>query len=64
MTGFANTRRFQVVWKDGGSTFVDVDDAARRLYEGETVFEVAAAVACASEGRHAQHINIKDVKEV
>jgi hypothetical protein len=64
VTGFADTRRFQVVWKDGGSKQVEVDDAARRLYEGETIFEVAAAIACASGESHAQHSNIKDVKEV
>lgn len=65
MTGFADTRRFQIIWKNDDSVFVDVDDAARRLYAGDTIYEVAAAIACAaSDTPREQYMNIKDVKEV
>jgi len=58
------TRRFRIIWKDGGSTDVEVDDGAQRLYRGESVFEIAAILACLNDDAHAQRTNIKYVREV
>ena len=59
-----NTRRFWVVWKDGGGTEVEVDESAQRLYIGESPFDIAATIACLSDDQHAQPTNIKYVREV
>ena len=58
------TRKFRVVWKDGGSEDVIVDDEARRLYMTEDDWEIAAALACIGSDLHKVRINIKDVREL
>jgi hypothetical protein len=63
VTGFATTRRFRVLWRNGWQpTLVDVDDSTRRFYQGETDFEIAAALACVQKQR--DRTLIRDVKEV
>jgi len=58
-------RRFRITWKDGTpATYVTVDESALRFYEGETIWEVAAAVACIGPDLHRVHSNVKDVVQV
>lgn len=56
------TRTFRIIWKNGGSTDVEVDRGAQELYRGESAFDIAAIIACL-DNEH-EKTNIKYVREV
>ncbi len=60
---YPQPRRFLIIWNDYANEVVEVDSGARRLYQGENDFEIAAALAVVNSDDR-ERAEIRDVKEI